>query len=80
MSAPMPQPHERHMTLITDRRAALAFVTEYAATALSACSTQRAARLANWIFGVVVLFVQIGALWLKTQHPCGFPAVATRAR
>ena len=30
--------------------------------------------------GVVVLFVQIGALWLKTQHPCGFPAVATRAR
>ncbi len=30
--------------------------------------------------GVVVLFVQIGALWLEAQHPCGFPAVATPAR
>lgn len=30
--------------------------------------------------GVVVLFVQIGALWLETQYPCGFRAVATPAR
>jgi hypothetical protein len=29
--------------------------------------------------GVVVLFVQIGALWLEAQHPCGFPAGATPA-
>ena len=45
----MPQPHERHMTPINDRRAALAFVTQYASTALSAGSTQSAASLANWI-------------------------------
>ncbi len=30
--------------------------------------------------GVVVLFMQIGALWLEAQHPCGFPAGATPAR
>jgi len=24
--------------------------------------------------GVIVLFVQIGALWPETQHPCGFQA------
>ena len=45
----MPQPHERHMTPITDRRAALAFVNQYAFAALSAKSRQRAASLANWI-------------------------------
>ena len=30
--------------------------------------------------GVVVLFVQIGALSPETQYPCGFPAGATLAR
>jgi len=30
--------------------------------------------------GVVVLFVQIGALWLEAQYPCGFTAVATPGR
>ena len=30
--------------------------------------------------GVVVLFVQIGALWPEPQHPCGFPAVAIGPR
>ena len=29
--------------------------------------------------GVVVLFVQIGALSPEAQHPCGFPRVATPA-
>jgi hypothetical protein len=29
--------------------------------------------------GVVVLFVQIGALSAETQYPCGFPAGATPA-
>jgi hypothetical protein len=24
--------------------------------------------------------MQIGALWLEAQHPCGFPAGATPAR
>ena len=37
------------MTPITDRRAALAFVNQYAFAALSAKSRQRAASLANWI-------------------------------
>ena len=37
------------MTPLNDRRAALAFVTQYASTALSAGSTQSAASLANWI-------------------------------
>ncbi len=32
------------------------------------------------ITGVVVLFVQIGALWLEAQYPCGFTAVATPGR
>lgn len=30
--------------------------------------------------GVVVPFVQIGALSAETQHTCGFPAVATTTR
>ena len=29
------------------------------------------------VHGVVVLFLQIGALSPETQHPCGFPAGAT---
>ena len=37
------------MTPITDRRAALAFVAQYASSALSASSTQSASSLANWI-------------------------------
>jgi hypothetical protein len=28
------------------------------------------------VIGVVVLFVQIGALSPETQYPCGFPAIA----
>lgn len=37
-------------------------------------------RWANALHGVVVLFVQIGALSPETQYPCGFPAGATLAR
>jgi hypothetical protein len=39
-----------------------------------------AADLDAEFIGVVVLFVQIGALSPETQYPCGFPAGATLAR
>ena len=77
----MPQPHERHMTPITDRRAALAFVTQYASTALSACSMQRAASLANWILlnrtGMEPDELPKADDETEPNARCGWPSVAT---
>ena len=64
-----------------------ALVADWLATHLPGAGAERTALLRHASRGlvkagdgVVVLFVQIGALSPETQYPCGFPAGATLAR
>ena len=75
MSSPDPLAHlapERLVVLDTAHLAGLI------SDAISNSRERR--RSAQRFIGVVVLFVQIGALSPETQYPCGFPAGATLAR